>query len=67
MAKAPEDQNMTQDAFLKDDQQTLINALETQQATLRRKVNTEKNPQIKAIHQAELQKVVNLINKLQGL
>ena len=45
----------------------LRDAIETHLAALRRKINTERNPLIKAIHEKSLADYVNLVNKVQGL
>lgn len=63
MAKQPED-TMTAEMFTVGDKALIRQAIETHLATLRRQVNTEKNPQIKEIRRKDLQDYLNLVNKV---
>lgn len=44
----------------KEDKLYLLNALETEQARLKRSMNAEKSQQIKEIHQFNLQRITEL-------
>lgn len=65
MAKQPEDTN-TNDMFEPLEKMALQSAVETHQATLRRKINTEKNEQIKQIYSKELERYNAIWNKITG-
>lgn len=45
----------------------LRDAIETHLAALRRKINTERNPLIRQIHEKTLADYAHLVNKVQGL
>ena len=66
MATQPEDK-ATKDMFNSEEKSLAIEALTTQIATTRRKINTEKNLQIKQIYEKSLSGFTTLLNKIQGI
>lgn len=65
MAKQ-EGETATKDMFDTDEQQTIKEALEVYTATMRRKINSEKNVTIKQIYTKQLQTALNAHNKTAG-
>lgn len=49
------------------EKELLRDAIETHLAALRRKINTERNPLIRQIHQKALADYAHIVNKVQGL
>lgn len=66
MAKNESDLNATQDMFEPLEKEAIRVALEQYQATLRRKINTEKNPDIRSIYSKELERYNRIYNKTTG-
>lgn len=57
----------TIDLFSQEEKDMLTHGMATHLATLRRRINSEEHPDIKAIRQNELREYVALCNKIQGL
>lgn len=61
-----DEDNRTEDMFNQGEKGQINEAISQYISGLRRKINTEKNPAIRAIHEQTLREYNNLINKIGG-